>query len=360
MTIEKSITDTIIFYPWFAGPLLRLQLSEDTDIRTYATDGREIKYNPIFVSGLTQSEGIYVLLHELLHAVLGHPAQGRELNRHRCNVAMDYAVNGLLADCGVEPITGALYDKKYTGLSWQEIYRLLPHVCGNPQYGIDVIPGTDNAQAQAQADSADSAEQLAQIIAQYEAITGCGTGSQSAARVLMGMCAVRSTMHDQLYQYISRSATDDWSFTRRARRHLNSSVFLPSLRSDSLSIAVAIDTSGSVSTSDLSEFASILRDVVTTFRASGTLYWCDAGVCGTQDISAPWIPVGGGGTSYVPFFAGLDSQATAPACAIYLTDGECSDFPLSTPPLPVLWVTKNSNFRPPFGEVIQYWTSERR
>ncbi|MEB3178491.1 MAG: VWA-like domain-containing protein [Nostocaceae cyanobacterium] len=70
-------------------------------------------------------------------------------------------------------------------------------------------------------------------------------------------------------------------------------------------------------------------------------------------------PVGGGGTSVVPFFEKVEPQHVASlhsnAVCVYLTDGY-GEFPPQPPNLPVLWVVTPGGLdlgKFPFGEAVR-------
>lgn len=65
-----------------------------------ATDGRTLTYNPTFVTGLSPDELLGVLVHEVLHNALDHPARRSDRNIERWNIACDLAVNPLLLAAG--------------------------------------------------------------------------------------------------------------------------------------------------------------------------------------------------------------------------------------------------------------------
>ncbi|NEP47085.1 MAG: hypothetical protein F6K35_51070, partial [Okeania sp. SIO2H7] len=90
------------------------------------------------------------------------------------------------------------------------------------------------------------------------------------------------------------------------------------------------------------------------------LYYADADAYGPYALDAKAEfprPVGGGGTSFIPFFDKVsehwDWQSTG--VCVYLTDGYGS-FPEEPPPLPVLWVVTPGGLgleQFPFGETVR-------
>ena len=104
-------------------------------------------------------------------------------------------------------------------------------------------------------------------------------------------------------------------------------------------IAVAIDTSGSVSDSDLSKFFAEI-DAMYRQGAEIKVIECDAEVQRTYNYNGhlPTEVAGRGGTVFNPVFAFLRSnRLTRYDGCIYLTDGYASE-PTIRPPCPLLWV----------------------
>ena len=131
--VEKLITARIgllMKAPFYGNLATRLTLvNADEWCPTAATDGRNFYYNTEFVNMLSQRETEFLFGHELLHCVYDH--LGRRTERHDprlANAAQDYVVNADLIDQRVgEKITKVpiLFDPKYKGMSWEEVYDLL-------------------------------------------------------------------------------------------------------------------------------------------------------------------------------------------------------------------------------------------
>jgi predicted metal-dependent peptidase len=128
---------------------------------------------------------------------------------------------------------------------------------------------------------------------------------------------------------------------------------------ETVSVALCIDTSGSIDDETLGRFLNELRGILRAYpKVDVQLYACDAKLHGPWPIDAesegiPKLP-GGGGTDFRPFFKHLD-KTTAPDAAIYLTDGY-GDFPKQAPQYPTLWVITPGGLgakSTPFGEVAR-------
>lgn len=124
---------------------------------------------------------------------------------------------------------------------------------------------------------------------------------------------------------------------------------------------VAVDTSGSVGEQELKLFLSEVKGILGAYpHLKCSLYYTDAEAYGPYSLTSDSVipqPVGGGGTSFVPFFEKVESTRdldTQGVC-VYLTDGY-GDFPLDIPSLPVLWVVTLGGLaleQFPFGEAVR-------
>ncbi len=108
-----------------ASMLLPLPFVE-SECETMATDGKSIFYNPKFVDDYTDEEIEGVLVHEACHVIWEHPLRKGSRNHKLWNVACDYAINNyLLYKVGMELPDGGVWDKKYNDMSAEQIYHIL-------------------------------------------------------------------------------------------------------------------------------------------------------------------------------------------------------------------------------------------
>ena len=61
--------------PFFGVPSFKLKWEQRDDIPTACTDGKSILWSGTFFDGLTKSEAIGVILHEIFHVILKHPLE---------------------------------------------------------------------------------------------------------------------------------------------------------------------------------------------------------------------------------------------------------------------------------------------
>ena len=166
-----------------------------------------------------------------------------------------------------------------------------------------------------------------------------------------------------LRRYMTDAAKSDYSWSLPNRRFIDSGLYLPSIRSEGMdTIAVIIDTSGSLPAATLAEFWAELREVATEIRPeSVVVLQVDAAVQDAAEYAPDDLPdeialKGRGGTDFRPGFEWLDDQGIQPGGCLYFTDMECSNYPDAEPPFPVIfcnWSDPPEDWnREPWGERI--------
>jgi predicted metal-dependent peptidase len=162
-----------------------------------------------------------------------------------------------------------------------------------------------------------------------------------------------------LRHFVEQAAKNDYSWLSPSRRYLSQGLVLPGLYSKELGrIVVAVDTSGSIDTAALDQFAAEISNIFEQFHTEIFVIYCDTRVQGFQSFQRYDLPlklnaVGGGGTDFRPVFEWVN-RGPVPCCLIYLTDLEYNRFPVHAPDYPVLWVQTGEWGRPvPFGEVVK-------
>ena len=148
-----------------------------------------------------------------------------------------------------------------------------------------------------------------------------------------------------LRRYMTDAASRDYSWSVPNRRFIDSGLYLPSIRSEGIdSIAVIIDTSGSLPAQTLAGFWVELREIAAEIRPERVfVLQVDAALRDAAEYSADDLPEeitlkGRGGTDFRPGFEWLDEQGIQPSVCLYFTDMECSSYPEAEPVFPVIWV----------------------
>src|SRR3954447_8312607 len=123
--IQKTRTALVLDHPFFGSLLFRLKSQESRSVKTMATGGIRLYYNPEFVDRLTAATLAGALAHEVLHPALQHHVRRSGRDPKRWNVACDYAINLVLVDAGLSLPEGVLLDSRFRGMSAEQIYNLL-------------------------------------------------------------------------------------------------------------------------------------------------------------------------------------------------------------------------------------------
>ena len=179
--------------------------------------------------------------------------------------------------------------------------------------------------------------------------------------------AHRSTLdwRSLLRRYMTDAAPRDYTWSVPNRRFIDSGLYLPSLRSESIgTLAVIIDTSGSVDTDLLAAFWSEVREVAAGIEPERiVVLQVDAAVQDEQEYAPGELPErivvkGRWGTDFRSGFAKLAERGERPACCLYFTDMDCDSYPETEPDFDVIWCDWSSTFGlpprpPPWGEHIR-------
>lgn len=384
----------------------------DTSLETAACDGKRIFFDIDFLSRLDEDETVFILAHEVWHAVMSHMLryEGRILEIF--NIAADMEVNSILSECGFKMIDGIILPetepyKFKRGLSLEEYYELLlrknkqknnkdkNNASNSNSYGGVVIDQhygcTDDKTNAVRYDkygkvssdsdytpavSADHLENMREIISSALQATEMydkqrGNLPAFLLRELDKLLKPIMPWQDILNQYITRQlgAKSDWS--KPNRRFSYSNVYMPSHYSSCIKIAVGIDTSGSTY-AYVDKFINELNGILSSVESYELhLVECDTeiGKYEVYDDNNPLIIdtknykiTGGGGTELHPIFDKLATEYTDIDCAVIFTDGYIENIPESmAPSYPVLWLIAGNDDDLQhakefinFGEVIHF------
>lgn len=361
--LTKARANLVLTSPFFASIALRLRLKEDSDCPTAYTDSVVMGYNPEFITGLSQQEVNGLICHEVLHVVMLHCFRRQGRSPLGWNVACDYAINPLVQSAKLVLPQGGLLDNTYANLEAEAIYAMLSteKEAPDPQSMFGEVrdyqpqtskEGYQSSPAQQMQDWKINISQALTIAKLQGKLPG------GFERIIQEVLEPVLSWQEILSRFITEHSSDDYNWKQPNKRYLYSGLYLPGLNNPSLgTIAVLIDTSGSIRQSELDRFATELKSILSSYPATTIqVVYVDSEVTHTQEVDVHNLELeakGGGGTDYRPGFTWLEENGINPACVLYFTDGYCSDFPANTD-FPTLWiVTAASRFKPPFGEVIR-------
>ena len=226
--------------------------------------------------------------------------------------------------------------------------------------------GDDASAGQAPADV--SAEEQAWDEAMHQALNLAKAQGKAPGAVQETIQdAHRSTLdwRSLLRRYMTDAAARDYSWSVPNRRFIDSGLYLPSIRSEGMgTLAVIIDTSGSVDSDALAAFWSEVREVAAEVEPERVIVLqVDAAVQDEEHYAPSELPEriivkGRWGTDFRPGFERLAEQGIQPAVCLYFTDMDCDRYPETEPEFDVLWCDYSaaaglSPEPPPWGEHIR-------
>jgi len=359
--LAKARTALVLEHPFIGNVALNLPYVPDYTIKTAATNGKNIRYNPHFIDSLNDEERKFLVAHECLHPMLEHTFRRGERNHRVWNQAADYVINKLLDDekIGKMPQGGLLDNNIHNagGGTTEGIYNILPQPDddGNNGHGDpldDCNDGGDTPADKAQQE----AEWKVRVAQAAQAAKMMGKLSANLARLVDEVLQPKVDWRDVLRRFIEKCKDDTRSFARPNRRFLSQGLYLPTASGERLGeIAFAIDCSGSIGQAELNQFAAEIRAVKEEGNPSAIhAVYFDSEVCHYdrfgRDDELQFAPHGGGGTDFAPVFEYMAEHGIEPVACVFLTDLCCSDFG-DQPDYPVLWVSTDEGTAP-FGEVV--------
>jgi len=388
LRIQKARTALLLDHPFFGSLLYRLKDRESRAVKTMATDGISLLWNPEFVETLTAATLAGTLAHEVMHPALHHHLRRSGRDPKRWNIACDYTINPLLVDAGLKLPEGVLLESRFRGMSAEQIYNLLesdqdadPNGDNDPQSadsngsngspdrneaGDQSAPETDGGIGQVldaplESDDSPTVEEQAREweVAVKQAITvarQAGKVPTGLDRTMEGAAEAAVDWRELLRRLWSETTPSDYSWMRPNRRHLWRGLYIPGVVRDGVGeIVIAVDCSGSISGRQLRLFEAEARSLLEGQRPERVyVLYFDAVIQNVEiyeaDQPISLNPVGGGGTEFGPCFEWVDERGIMPQTMVFLTDLYGS-FPPSAPSYPVLWASTGRR-QAPFGEVI--------
>jgi len=359
--LAKARTALVLEHPFIGNVALNLPYIVDYGVKTAATNGKNIRYNPHFVDSLNDEERKFLVAHECLHPMLEHTYRRNGRNHKRWNQAADYVINKLLDDekIGKMPQGGLLDNNIHQagGGTTDGIYNILPEPDedGNNGHGDpldDCNDGGDTPAEQAQQE----AEWKVRVAQAAQAAKMMGKMSAGLERLVGEILKPKVDWRDVLRKFLEKCKSDQRTWSKFNRRFLAQGIYLPSVSGESLGeIAFAVDCSGSITQDVIDQFAAEIRSAkedgnptkihVVYFDSEVSHYECYG-----RDDDLDIKPHGGGGTAFSPVFEYFAEHDINPVACVFLTDLCCNDFG-EQPAYPVLWVSTDEGTAP-FGEVV--------
>ena len=340
---------------FFGNLATRLKLvNADEWCATAATDGRNFYYNSRFIKMLKPKEIEFLFGHEVLHCVYDHFGRRGSRDPQIWNIANDFCVNSDLVEHHVgELITTvpALYDKKYKGMSSEEVYEDLMKNAKKISME-DLIDKMIDEHMDGEGDPADGGdgdqegkgrpkltpEERQQIrdeikeamLAAAATVDGAGNIPAGVKRLIQDMTEPKMNWRELLRMQLESTIKSDYTWMRASRKGWHMDAVMPGMKLDPMiDIAVALDASGSISTTMLKDFLGEIQGIMDSFpayRIHVITFDTDAYNPAQYDSDnlediCDYEVTGGGGTDFDCIFKYLKDNEIEPKRLVVFTDG---------------------------------------
>ena len=404
----------------YSGVMLMGTSSVEEHVPTAYTDGVNKKYGRKFLESIDSEPKVRgLILHENLHVALKQVVFGRPMfleNPKMANLAADFVVNDIItcidgtvagtSERIAELPDGGVYDAMFHDWSMREVYNYLKKNAksggsgkgkgkGQGQGGQGNVPPSGGTQSNddgdgdgdtvtvngktydiSQLDEHDfmgelTAEQAKEVIdgidkALREGGMLAGRMGAKIPRAISELLEPKIDWREALREFVSSTTkgNDEFTWRRMNKRHMANDIYLPSVENESIGeIVVAIDTSGSIGSEQITEFATELVSICDLCQPEVVrVLWWDTEVHGEQifkdnysDIAKLLKPLGGGGTHVSCVSDYIVKNKIKAECVLVFTDGYVEsdiDWKITDP---TLWmVTQCKSFEPPMGKKVMF------
>lgn len=329
------------------------------EIPTADCDGMTVRYNPDFFMSLTKEERVGLIAHEGWHPALMHLTRLNGRDPKFWNYAGDYVINQLLVDAGMSIPQGGKQDSVYRGMSTDEVYDIIiknPEEIDQPELEDLVYPSSGST-GQSEAELEVTLKSVLAKAKTRSELSGEDPGNipGEARRVIEDMLNPRLPWEILLANFLTSQIKSDYTWKKPNKRFMPDFI-MPSQHSEALGhVVIAIDTSGSLSIEELTEFLSEITYIHETMKPNKlTVIDCDYEIHNIHEVTdSDEIHQlefsGNGGTSFYPVFEHL--KTNPPEVLIYFTD-LYADQITEDPGYPVMWICTGTHEEAPIGQTI--------
>jgi len=399
---DRPKVQLLLKQPFFATLLLKMPFKEVDSLLGIAgqdtlacTDGKQLILNTKLCAKLNEKEITGLLCHEVLHPALGHLWRigGREPGLW--NSACDYVINLMVTDSGMEIPKGGCLDEQYRDMSTEAVYDKLLQKSGKGAKGVGGTqfedmsgqtfkdPGKGNQKGGSfsvkgqQSGQTLSKEEQEELEEQWkQALTEAVMAGKLAGKLPGGMENLLDELLNPqlpwtvlLANIASETNRDDYSFKRPNRRYVADDIYLPILSSEAGKASVIVDTSGSMSISELRDGFSEIHGILETSNINAIrLMMIDTEVTYDEWIESddpiPNFVKGRGGTELAPAFQRLaEDFENEIGIVICITDGYMDFENLLKPNCPIIFLLTEDSIPVedvPFGMVYKLDRNKKR
>jgi predicted metal-dependent peptidase len=377
--LSAARTRLILDRPFLGALVLRLPMVEAGSwCKTTATDAKSFFYNHDYIDALSLEQTQFMLAHDALHCALLHFARRQHREKHRWDVACDFAINPLLIQDGLKPPPDILYLKEYEGMTAEEIYPLIDDQLDQEPldqhlYDEDSDSEDDDSQAgdsgldekdiqkQQQQDRQNAEKNEGSSSGTRDSDKGSGAKTEAEQNTGKGKAPpppLKEGEKDELaVQWQQRMAGAAQTAMQAGKLGGGMARMVDHLLQPQLPWRMLL--ARSIVDDEMSSFVSEINAIKGQMRARVTLHACDAQMAENgpwiyeawEEMQLPDDLQGGGGTDFCPAFEWANDADQVPDLLVYFTDAQ-GNFPKIEPGFPVIWLVKGKS-PVPFGQRIQ-------
>lgn len=360
VAVRTAVDEIITRHVFFAPTLLKHDVRVVDDVPTACVDGHSrIRLGSEFIKDKSPGNLVFLLAHECLHPMLGHPFRRKGRDPAKWNWAGDAFINETLIAEGIgEFIEGGVRYPNAQNMSVDELYDLAPDNPpggGGGALGGDLDSAVDGMTDQEIADAIEKAN--AELANAAVTAKMCGKGSSLLQRMVDKALEVPTPWYDILAQCMTRQSDVDYDWTKGDVHFFDDDMFLPDIGGESAGeIVIVKDESGSVSDAEAAEFFGHLKKIASSCMPETIhVLHTSTRVAEVSTYTADTIPASlpcktAGGTD---MGAGLEYAAEHypnAEAVIVLTDGET---PWGSPiGKPIFWLITSPRITAPHGQTI--------
>ena len=361
LKVSRALIKLISNHAFYGSCALRLNIIEDENTNTMATDGRFIFWGREAVDKWSEEEVIGVLAHEVMHVILMHHLRIQDRSHKKWNIATDFSINGTLKDDGFTLPADGLFDSNHRNKNAEKVYDEIKDMFyEDPKWGY-VMELTDKEGNPITGDEKDKA-----IDDVNEMIAAAADAAKKAGQDLHGnieelvknVGKPKVNWRSFLRTTIMSSKPEDYSWTRPNRKLLSAlDLYTPRMISNTIGpIAIILDTSASVNKKEREAFLAEMQSINESLRPEATHVICvdtSVAICYSftpNDNITELKLSGGGGTDMSPGFKYVLECLPETETLLCFSDCEFSTWP-EEPELPVIWLSTNKTNNP-YGTLI--------
>jgi len=347
--------------PFFSYLSLFLKFQEDKDNKLDKWAGMGVKsngeliYNREFVDKLSDEELKGVLSHEILHLALLHLLRLGNKDRVGWNIACDLCVNSILRQNSFSLPNGCLipdYNNKFNigsvtieninEKTAEEIYNELPKQykdnkcknCGG-NYKIGDCKGFDkHIDSDGEGLTKEEKEKLKDDW--KEKVSNAYVSAKQRGNLPLGLERLIGKLHKEqvdwktlLKKHLLSFLPIDYTYSKPHKKSISSGYYMPNVLRDKIKVCVAIDTSGSISEKDLTDFLSEIVGMARAYQnqIDMTLYTHDIKIHDRYEVRNGNIQKimqlkisGGGGTSHKPLIETINKEIENCSVTVFFSD----------------------------------------